>query len=257
MKTNLIHLGQDPRYPGPLEDLNYLREFDARVVARGPDFVVLDVTAFYPEGGGQPFDTGLLRWAGGEARVNRVAKEKGEVRHYVSDVPLVEEVHGVVEWERRYAHMRMHTSQHLVSGLVYDRFKARTVGNQLYTDYAHIDFSPVNFNDEDLKAIEAEVNALAAKGIEVDIYEEDRATLEATLDAARTNLDLIPASVQRLRVISIGDYDLCPCGGTHVRNTREIGTVHILRRRSKGKGIDRVTYELKPPAANPSNPGRS
>ncbi len=251
MRTTLIHLGQDPRNQAPLRDLNYVREFDASVLERGPDFVVLDTTVLYPEGGGQPFDTGVLRWPAGETRVNKVVKEKGDIRHYVSDVPPVDRVHGMVDWDRRYAHMRMHTSQHLVSGLVYDRFKARTVGNHLYTDYAHIDFSPVNFSDEDLRAIEAEVNVLAAKGIEVDVYEEDRATLEATMDAARTNLDMIPASVRRLRVIRIGGFDLCPCGGTHIRNTREIGGIRIMRRRSKGKGIDRVTYELDPPPLKP------
>ncbi len=253
MRTRLIHLGQDPDHPGPLEDLNYIREFDAKVLERGPEHVVLDRTAFYPEGGGQPFDTGRLRWAGGEARVSRVVKEKGEVRHHVSAIPPMDEVHGVVDWDRRYAHMRMHTSQHLVSGLVYDKFGARTVGNQLYADYAHIDFAPANFTDEDLKIIEEEVNRIASGAIPVTIFEEERGVLEATLDAARANLDLIPASVRRLRVIKIGDYDLCPCGGTHLRNTSEIGRVQMLRRRSKGKDTERVTYELLPPGA--STPG--
>lgn len=255
MNTRLIYLGQDPGRSGPLEELNYVREFDARIIGQGAGYVVLDRTAFYPEGGGQPSDTGLLRWPGGEARVLRVVKEKGEVRHYASDMPPVEGIHGVLDWERRYAHMRMHTSQHLVSGLVYDLYGARTVGNQLYADYAHIDFAPAKFTDEDLRRIESEANRIASSAVPVTIYEADREELERTVGAARANLDMIPISVRRLRVIRIGDFDLCPCGGTHLRNTGEIGTIHILRRRSKGKETERITYELEAPTGNEGRVG--
>ena len=130
--------GQDP-------DPCYAREFDARILERGPDFVVLDQTLFYAEGGGQPDDTGTLRWEGGEARVLRVTKEKGVVKHHVDRMPAAEEVHGAVEWDRRYKHMRMHTSQHLMSGLVFRTYGARTVGNQIHMDYSRVDFQPANF----------------------------------------------------------------------------------------------------------------
>src|SRR5881628_3016227 len=123
--------GQEP-------DPCYLREFDARVIERGPDHVVLDETAFYAEGGGQPYDTGFLRWDGGEAKVLRVQKEKGVVRHHTDRIPGRDEVHGVVDWDRRHAHMRYHTSQHLMSGIVWTLHGARTVGNQLYADRARV-----------------------------------------------------------------------------------------------------------------------
>src|SRR5881628_621740 len=206
--------GQEP-------DPCYLREFDACVIERGPDHVVLDETAFYAEGGGQPYDTGFLRWDGGEAKVLRVQKEKGVIRHTVDRMPAADEVHGTIDWERRYAHMRMHTSQHLMSGLVFRIFAARTVGNQIHADRSRTDFQPANFSAEDRIVVEKRI--------------EDRALM-----------DLIPQSIRRLRIIEVGTADYCPCGGTHVRNVREIGRVHVLGKRSKGKETDRVEYELLP-----------
>ncbi len=245
MKTAIIYLGQDSAYRDlPMVELNYIRDFSAHVVERGPDYVVLDRTTFYAEGGGQPFDTGHLEWDGGSTKVLNVVKEGGEVRHHVREIPPVDDVRAEVDWDRRHAHMRMHTGQHLLSGLVFRRFGARTTGNQLYVDYSHVDFSPAGFSSEDLKAMEADFNEVVDAEVPITIYEEDREVLESQIAEERAILELIPRSIRRLRVIKIGDRDLCPCGGTHVRNTAEIGHMRILRRRSKGKGVDRVTYEL-------------
>jgi len=228
--------GQDP-------DPCYLREFDARVTERGPDHVVLDRTAFYAEGGGQPTDIGVLRWPGGEARVLRVAKEKGVIKHVLDAMPASDEVRGVIDWDRRYAHMRYHTSQHLMSGLVWKIFGARTVGNQLYADRARVDFQPAAFTPEDLARIEGECNRTVEAAQDVRIFEEDRVAVDHKI-GDRSLLELIPQSIRRLRVIQVGTADYCPCGGTHVRNTAELGRVKIVERRSKGKETDRITYEL-------------
>ncbi len=245
MPTAIIYLGQDPSYADqPMVELNYVKEFEAEVASRGPNYVTLDRTAFYAESGGQPFDTGRLAWEGDETRVQKVLKKGKEVRHYVREMPPEGAVMGHLDWDRRYAHMRMHTAQHLLSGLVFQRFGARTTGNQLYVDYSHVDFSPAGFSPEDLQAMEADFNEVVNAAVPVTIYEEDREVLKTQMAKERAILDLIPRSIRRLRVIKIGDRDLCPCGGTHVRNTSEIGHMQILRRRSKGKEIDRVTYEL-------------
>jgi len=228
--------GQEP-------DPCYLREFDARVIDRGPDFVVLDQTSFYAEGGGQPYDTGLLGWDGGEARVLRVTKEKGVVRHAVDRMPAADAVHGVIDWDRRYAHMRMHTSQHLMSGLVYRIFAARTVGNQIHADRSRIDFQPANFTDANLKRIEDACNEVIASAADVRIFEDDRVAVENRIED-RALMGVIPQSIRRLRIIQVGDADYCPCGGTHLRNVREIRGVHVLGKRSKGRDTDRVEYEL-------------
>ncbi len=242
MATRVLYMderrGQDP-------DPCYAREFDAHVVQRGPDFVVLDQTLFYAEGGGQPYDTGTLHWPDGESKVLRVTKEKGVVKHFVDRMPDVDSVHGVLDWERRYKHMRMHTSQHLMSGLVFRIYAARTVGNQIHTDYSRTDFQPANFSPEDLKRIEDECNKVIATSQEVRIFEEDRVLVHNKIED-RALLDLIPESVRRLRIIQIGSADYCPCGGTHLKNVSEIGRVHVLEKRSKGKETDRIVYELLP-----------
>ena len=240
MATTVLYMeartGQEP-------DPNYLREFDARIVERGPDFVILDRTAFYAEGGGQPWDTGVLRWHGGEAKVHKVTKEKGVIRHFVDHLPDTDDVHGVVAWDRRYAHMRYHTSQHLMSGIVWSIYGARTVGNQLYADRARVDFQPVSFTPEDLKRIEDECNRAIGEALPIRISEEERGKIENEI-GDRSLVDLIPKHITRLRVVRVGDRDYCPCGGTHLKNTSEIGRVRITERRSKGKETDRIVYEL-------------
>jgi misacylated tRNA(Ala) deacylase len=223
----------------------YLREFDAKILERGPDFVVLDQTLFYAEGGGQPHDTGVLRWEGGEGHVLKVLKDKGTITHYVDRMPPGEDVHGVVDWDRRYKHMRMHTSQHVMSGLVFRVFAARTVGNQIHADFSRVDFQPANFAAADLQRIEDECNAVADAAMDVRIYEEDRVAVQNRVED-RALLDLIPRSIRRLRIIEVGEADYCPCGGTHLKNTREIGHMRILEKRSKGKETDRISYELQP-----------
>lgn len=226
-------------------DSNYLREFDANVVARGFDHVVLDRTAFYPLGGGQPSDTGRLEWPGGKAEVREVTKKDGVKHHLVQNPDMVpDQVHGVIDWDRRYAHMRMHTAQHIVSGVAYDLWKARTVGNQLYHDRSRIDFAPVKFTDEMVAELEARVNDILASGAAVEIVNMHRADLERDVDAQRANLDLLPKSVQELRVVKVAQFDTCPCAGTHVRSLAEVGRVKVVKRENKGKDRERITYEL-------------
>lgn len=193
---------------------NYIKEFDAKVIERGFDYVVLDRTAFYPLGGGQPSDIGHLEWPGGRADVKEVTKKDG-VRHHLAQNPDIvpDQVHGVINWERRFAHMKMHTAQHIVSGVVYDLYKARTVGNQLYHDRSRIDFAPVKFTDEMIADVEKKVNEILASGAKVKICTESRAELEKNIDAQRANLDLLPKSVQELRVVRVETFDSLPvCG---------------------------------------------
>ncbi|UCE91218.1 MAG: alanyl-tRNA editing protein [Methanobacteriota archaeon] len=226
-------------------DSNYTREFDAKIVEHGFDYVVLDRTAFYAVGGGQPSDTGRLVWDGGSAQVREVTKKDGPKHHLVQNPDNVPDaVKGVLDWDRRYAHMRMHTAQHIISGVVYDSFRARTVGNQIYHDRSRIDFAPVTFSDEMLAEVEAKCNEIFSRGTPVNISTISRDVLEREVDAQRANLDLLPKSVRELRVVTIGDFDVCPCAGTHVRSLSEVGKLRITKRDRKGKDKERVTYEL-------------
>ena len=234
-----------------LPDEEYRREFDARVVEvdESTMTVVLDRTLFYKEGGGQPADHGTLSFEGGEAQVVDVRKDHGDIRHTIEgDFPTTEtQVHGELDWERRYAHMRYHTAQHVVSKVVLNEYGASTAGNQIYADHARIDFEPANFDDEDLRDIEDRASDLIARGISVEKENRPRADLEAETPEGRTNLDLIPEHVDPLRAVSIGDIDVCPCGGTHVENIDELGELEITERTSKGADVDRIEFVLHDP----------
>ena len=240
----------------------YERSFSARVLEAKPDYVVLDQTLFYPLGGGQEWDTGTLSTPDGRvARVAEVTK-RGPVKHVVGAGHALragDEVAGELDWERRHAHMRMHTAQHLVSGLAYEMFGGvRTVGNQIHADRSRIDFNPVDFTNPMLKDLEAAANDAVRAGHEVTTATMSREAVLAEQPPDRTNMDLLPQSVQELRVIRIGsDVDLCPCAGTHVRPTSAIGELSILRRTAKGSGTQRIEYTLQgldtEPGAGPAS----
>lgn len=227
-------------------EANYIREFEAKVERSGDDFVVLDQTAFYLEGGGQPSDEGELRWNGGKSRVTKVEK-KGDVIHRLEG-PVPEEgseVQGEIDRGPRYEHMKLHTAQHLFSARVYEMYGGETAGNQIYTDHSRVDFSPVELSDEELDDLEGSINEIIEEAVPVKVYEEDRSVLEEKIEEGRVNLSLLPESIQTLRVIDISGYDICPCAGTHVRNTEEIGRVEITDVENKGEKRQRIYYELK------------
>ena len=160
---------------------------------------------------------------------------------------------GSVDWQRRHAHMRMHTAQHIVSGVVYETFNgARTVGNQIHHDRSRIDFNPISFTEEMLEQISQTVNQLIDENHKVTDSTMTREEVNAEMPPDRTNMNLLPASVKQLRVVKIGDnIDLCPCAGTHVRELSEIGHMKITGKKSKGKGTQRITYELQIPQITP------
>ncbi len=222
----------------------YTHEFEATVTANANGLVELDRTAFYPLGGGQPSDTGTLRWEGGEAPVREVRK-RHRMRHFVAGElpPVGTVVTGILDWKRRFAHMRMHTAQHVISALVDELHGARTVGNQIGAERSRIDFEPLRLNAAQVAELATAVNEALARDMLVSITERDRTDLDGD-PLVRANLDLLPPHIQRLRVITIGALDICPCAGTHVRRLGEVGRVRFVKRDNKGKGKQRLTYEL-------------
>lgn len=230
-------------------DNEYQKEFEAKVtkVDEEASYVILDGTLFYKEGGGQPADHGKISWEKGRAEVTDVQKEHGEIRHYVEgDIPEEgEKVKGVIDWERRYNHMKMHTAQHIVSKVVLEEYEASTSGNQIHEDYSRIDFEPAHFDEKDIEKIENESNKLIQADIKLRKSERPREELEKETEEGRTNLDLIPDHIDPLRAVEIGEIDICPCGGTHVESTGELGRINITERRSKGEGVERIEFELE------------
>ncbi len=222
----------------------YIREFQAKVVRAGDGFVVLDRTAFYPEGGGQESDTGFLVVNGEKIRVLKVEK-KGEVVHRVESVILEGSfVEGFVDWDQRYARMRMHTAQHLVSWVAMQLFGVTTVGNQIHEESSRIDFYPIDFSEEDLKRLADQSNKIIDRGLAVKIYELPREEALKRVDQKRCDLSRLPPSVLTLRMVEIDGLDFCPCAGTHVKSLGELGKVEILEKINKGKDKQRIVYRL-------------
>lgn len=236
-----------------MPDNEYQKEFEAEVSKVNEDegYICLEETLFYKEGGGQPADHGKISWDKNSVDVVDVQKEHGKVRHYVENFEELPEpgteVHGEIDWERRYKLMRMHTAQHVLSWVVLNRYDATTAGNQIHEDYSRIDFEPITFSQENLEKIENQVNALIQKGLEVEKKFMGRELLQEQIQEGRMNLDIIPEHVDPLRVIVIGENDLCPCGGTHLDNIKEIGRINITERETKGSDKDRIKFELEEP----------
>ena len=226
----------------------YLKEFKATVTDVKDDKIALDKTLFYPMGGGQPSDKGILLWSGGEASVKEVRKKgPDEIYHYFSgDIPEKDtKVKGIIDWDLRYKHMRMHTCQHILSGVMFENYNAYTIGNNIKADHSRIDFSVDRLSDGDVRLVERRVNDIINKNIDVSIEFMSREKLIELTGERRCNLHLIPKSITNFRIIRINGIDICPCAGTHVRNTGEIGEFHITGIEKKGKEKTRIVYELK------------
>ncbi|KAB1192082.1 alanyl-tRNA editing protein [Haloferax sp. MBLA0076] len=237
----------DARY---LDDATRLT-FEATVEAvRGTDRVVLDQTYFYPTGGGQPNDTGTLSGDDTEWVVTDVVK-RDRIEHVVDgDAPEPgTTVTGEIDADRRRAHMRYHTAQHLLSAVLLNEFDAETTGNQLYADHAHLDCAYDRFDAGDLQTIETRLNDLVESGLPVRWYTLDRDEAEATLDPERTRLHLLPDSIREVRIVEIGDeddpFDRTACAGTHVESTGKIGTVVLTGRTTQGSSHERIDFVLE------------
>jgi misacylated tRNA(Ala) deacylase len=259
--------------------------FEATVERTLDDRIVLDRTHFYPTGGGQPHDTGTVRVVDDETATTwRVVdvERKDTVYHTLepttgsdSDADALPEPGTRVACEidsvRRAAHSRYHTAQHLLSALLLDEFDAQTTGNQLYHDHAHLDAAYDRFDGDDLTRIERRLNELVADARPVTSYTMDRDEAEATLDTERTRIDLLPDSIEELRIVEIGaasaaggdandanheddandandgtdaPYDRTACAGTHVANTADIGEIVVTGRETKGSDEERVRFAL-------------
>jgi misacylated tRNA(Ala) deacylase len=223
----------------------YLRSFDAVVTAVEEDRVALDRTAFYPTGGGQPHDTGVL----GGLRVTSVRKEGDDVWHTVEGgAPEVgDKVEGEIDWDRRHALMRTHTALHVLCGVIWNQWGKAVTGGNMEPLTARMDFEfdplPEGFGPQ----VEELVNAELAAGRPVEISFIPRS--EAVLDEAliRTKVNLVPESVPELRVVDIVGLDKQADGGTHVRSTAEVGRIRVLKTESKGKAFKRIRIEVTDP----------
>lgn len=228
----------------------YLRSAHADVVevesSDGGQRVALDRTVFYPTGGGQPHDTGTLRWPGGEAGVTGVRKEGDAVWHVLDgDTPGVgAQVECAIDGDRRHRLMRTHSALHVLCGVIWNEWGVPVTGGNMEPLAARMDFeldpTPEGFGARVEQLVAAEI--AADRPIEVSFVPRSEAVLDEAL--IRTKVSLVPESVSEIRVVDIVGLDKQADGGTHVRSTAEIGGVRVVKTESKGKGNKRVRIEV-------------
>jgi len=222
----------------------YLKEFEATVESvKDNRFVVLDQTGFYPNAGGQPYDTGKLACDGKEYRVVFVGKFGGMISHEVSEPGLKpgDKVKGVIDWDRRYKFMRMHTAAHVLSRVIHTEAGANTSGNQLGLEESRIDFTLENLDRDAISGWIEKANELVAKKLPVDIREITREEAQSVLEGPSKHL---MADMDVLRLIDIEGVDKQTCGGTHLKNIGEIGKIEFVKVKNKGKNNRRIYYRV-------------
>jgi misacylated tRNA(Ala) deacylase len=228
----------------------YLREFGSRIVAVDAQrhAVALDRTAFFPTGGGQPHDTGELRCATTRCAVVDVAKHGAVVWHVLrADAALGTEgdaVTGVIDWARRHLIMRLHTAQHILNGVIWHDHAAHVTGAQITPPEGRLDFELAAMSQQFAHAVERRVNEQVALDLPVRVLFLARAEADLDPSLMRLKANLIPRSVDPLRVIDIVGLDRQADGGTHVASTGEVGEVRVIKTESKGRANKRIRIAL-------------
>ncbi len=229
----------------------YLKEFNAKVLKVDENKLILDKTAFYPTGGGQPNDTGLIVSGDISIKITDVQKDGKDVIHISEqNIPFKEDdsVHGVIDWARRYAHMRYHSAIHVIDGVVSVRhgYSGLLTGSQIYEDRARVDINMDNFTREFIDQIIEECNSFNSEGHRIYQREISREEALKLPELARTEpgRELIN-SLNVVRTIVIDDLDEQSDGGTHVKDTKEIGKIVVDKIENKGKRNKRINFHLE------------
>jgi misacylated tRNA(Ala) deacylase len=228
---------------------SYLREFDASVtrVAESAG-VVLDRTAFYPGGGGQPNDTGALSFGGSNVTVTGLRRVDGDIVHLLDEAgPWPEAgdaVRGTIDWEPRYRLMRTHTAMHVLCGVIFREYGALVTGGNMGLDKARMDFELEDLSADRVARIESLCNQVVQEDRPVSWRALPRDEAFQIPDLIRTKINLLPPAIKEVRVVEIADLDLQADGGTHVRRTGEIGGLSIVGTRSKGKSNKRLEIAI-------------
>ncbi len=229
---------------------SYLKEFEATISAVDEDNhgLILNRTAFFPGGGGQLPDRGTLTVEGITYPLKRAKNIAGQIVHLLEDnvsLPAVgETVHGQLDWELRYQLMRTHTAMHILCGVIFRDYGASVTGGNMDPLQGRMDFEFETMRKELVEAINAAINAEVAKARPVSWRSLPRAQAFQIPDLIRTKINLLPEGIAEVRVVEIAGLDLQADGGTHVRNTSEVGTIHVTDYKSKGKINKRIYVEL-------------
>jgi len=231
---------------------SYTKEFTAKVTEILPESnaVVLDQTTFYPGGGGQGYDSGVLVADGVEFPVKRAKTVDGKLAHIIPAGHALpqkgSEVTGRIDWERRYQLMRTHTAMHILCGRIFRDYGVLATGSNMEPLKGRMDFEFEHLSGEFVQKIEEAMNeeVKAARPVKVAIHTREEAF--KIPDLIRTKINLLPAHIQEVRTVELVGLDLQADGGTHVNNTSEVGPVKITEYKSKGKINKRIYFALEP-----------
>lgn len=230
---------------------SYVREFAAQIIAVDPErrAVVLDRTAFYPGGGGQPHDTGTLVVDAKQYPVVKVMKGPEGIWHVLGGEETLPEVGsqaaGTLDWERRYALMRTHSALHILCGVVFRDYGAQVTGGDMDPLKGRMDFEFETMTKDLVHVIEEAVNREVQNAHDIRVAILPRETAFEIPDLIRTKINLLPPGIPEVRTVELVGLDLQADGGTHVHNTREVGQVRVVDYKSKGKINKRIYIELE------------
>ncbi|USG68225.1 alanyl-tRNA editing protein [Brevibacillus ruminantium] len=228
---------------------SYLTIGEAQILEIGQNQVILDQTIFYPTGGGQEHDLGVMVQNNREYEVVKVKREQGRIVHYLSSTEGLQKgpVHLQIDWERRYGLMRHHSLLHVLAAVVQRKFGALCTGNQIYPDRARIDFTQLReLSEEETAEIVAETNEEINRNHPITTRWITREEADHAPSLIKTVVNLLPPSVTTVRLVAIGDIDEQACGGTHVKETSEIGHFAITKIKSKGQDSRRLEVVAMP-----------
>jgi misacylated tRNA(Ala) deacylase len=225
----------------------YLKEFAAVVTAVDGYKVALDRTAFYPGGGGQPNDVGMLTAGDQTWQVVKVSKQGAEVWHELDRAapPIGTPVRGQLDWDRRYKLMRTHTAMHILCGVIFRDYGASVTGGNMEPLKGRMDFEFETMRQEFVKQIEEKINIEVAAARPTQVKILPRAEAFQIPDLIRTKINLLPEDIAEIRTIEIIGLDLQADGGTHVANTSEVGHIRVVDYKSKGKINKRIEVALE------------
>jgi misacylated tRNA(Ala) deacylase len=231
---------------------SYVQSFTAEILNTVEENlgIVLDRSAFYPGGGGQPADFGTLSVGEKTLTVKRARWIKGQLVHLIEgsdSLPAVgTQVHGQIDWDQRYKLMRTHTAMHILCGVIFRDYGASVTGGNMEPLKGRMDFEFETMQRELVDEINQNINTEVANARPVNWRILPRAEAFQIPDLIRTKINLLPENIQQVRVVEIEGLDLQADGGTHVRNTSEVGAIRVVDYKSKGKINKRIYVELDP-----------
>jgi misacylated tRNA(Ala) deacylase len=240
-----------------------MREFVAEVIAVDADAIALNATTFFATGGGQPHDTGTLSSVGKESDVVDVVKrEGGLIWHVLADskhgFEEGDHVHGVLDWDRRYLVMRTHTALHILNGIIWRDYRAHVTGAHMTPGEGRLDFELPAISRQFGDEVEMRVTEVVNENLAVRVLFLPRSEADRDPSLLRLKVDLIPRSIDPLRVIDIVGLDRQADGGTHVASTGEVEEVRVVKTESKGKANKRIRIVIEHAASStPVSVGRN